>query len=731
MVFRFYDMNHVFLGLIDSDFIKDLVIEEKLENGYKTMSFSIASSKADFLCEEGYLQTIEDEFIVKELNKENNDYYFVQCKANIESLEKTIVQNFESLTKKAWEIANLALLHTGWTVQNDISQGAPAYTKDRTIRVANGTVLDVIKNIRTVFMIDVWFDSKNKVVHLTENRGEDKGFVLANEINMKNFSLQSNTYDYITRIYPYGKDNLSIASINDGIPYVENHTYSDKVLSLVWIDQRYTVAESLKADAIEKLAELAIPKRSYSCKVSAINKDNLKIGDTITFIDSYKKIREKQRITSVTNYPLTPENNSITIANTNLSFAQKQEQMDKVATIVENNTNDAGVITGGSGGGGGEYPDVATFTSVTTSQLNAVNIDTNDIDADTSSIGDLQATTIEAGTIHATTGSFDNFDFGQVVATDLEVENLSVTGDFDFVNGVGNGLQVNTIVNHGQYTGYLTADNFQAGAITSDKITISDGYITSVMIGDAQISAAKIADGAITNAKIVSLDAAKITSGTIETERLIIVGDDHSIVYEINLANGSPELSQSTIDGSSITDRTITSRNIVAETITGNEIAGRTITTDKLVAGAVTTTELGAQSVTTEKLAAGAITADKIRANSITLGQLSEDVLNFINSLNPESEAYTDAAIAALRAEIEQFLNFNASTGLIIGSPQSEVLLQLLNDRISFKKSGVEVAYISNDRLYITNAEILNRLKIGHYVWVPRHNGNLSLIWED
>ena len=67
--------------------------------------------------------------------------------------------------------------------------------------------------------------------------------------------------------------------------------------------------------------------------------------------------------------------------------------------------------------------------------------------------------------------------------------------------------------------------NLQASSITVndanilfarlDKANIQQGWITSVMIGDAQITNAKIANATIESAKIKSIDAAKITTGTI------------------------------------------------------------------------------------------------------------------------------------------------------------------------------------------------------------------------
>lgn len=58
-------------------------------------------------------------------------------------------------------------------------------------------------------------------------------------------------------VEPYGKDGLTIESVNDGKTYLENHQYSSKVKRCIWKDERYTVPESLKEDAEAKLKDMS------------------------------------------------------------------------------------------------------------------------------------------------------------------------------------------------------------------------------------------------------------------------------------------------------------------------------------------------------------------------------------------------------------------------------------------------------------------------------------------
>lgn len=65
---------------------------------------------------------------------------------------------------------------------------------------------------------------------------------------------------------------------------------------------------------------------------------------------------------------------------------------------------------------------------------------------------------------------------------------------------------------------------------------------------------------------------------------------------------------------------------------------------------------------------------------------------------------------------------------IILGEDGNNLVLRLQNDRISFFDQGAEVAYISNKQLFITDANFLNSLQVGNFKWLPRANGNLSLV---
>lgn len=703
MFFRVYDKNNVtvLVDLIDRD-IRDVYVDESLEKGYKTLSFMIKASRADKLEEEQVIMTEDYRYVITELNKENNDYYYVFCDPDLETLKAAPRLNFASLTQTAFNTIAMAIIGCHW----DVIDKSTSKIK-RTVRADNDTAYGICETVRTVFNVELEYDTVRKEVIIYDKRGEDKGFFITNEHDMSDFQLQSSTHDFYTMIYPYGKDGLTIESVNDGLKYLEDYSYCTRQKAIVWIDQRYTIPENLRDDAREKLAEMARPRRSYSCKMASLEKKGLKLGDSITFLDTNKKIKEKQRITSIKWTPLRPEDTTISLSNVNISFTEKQARLEKAAQLIENNTDDAGSVIAQIEWTG-DLPANGKFTNITADTANIINGQISELDSTQATIGDLTANKAEIGEAHITKAIIDNFDLGDAILEHLNATQIDVD-KINFKEAVGGVIQVDSITNVGQYVGYLTAENFEAGAITSDKLTVEDGFITNAMIADATI----------TSAKILELDAVKITAGTIDTNRLLITDEfGNSIVFAINSANGTPQLSHTTIDGGSLTDRTITADKILANSITSNEIAANTIKGSNIEAN----------TITSDNLAAGSITADKIAADALTVGNMAPDMQHFIENAG---KGYVDEQFEKFRTEQSQYLGFSPATGLIVGSQGTGMQTQYTDSAILFFDNGNEVASISNEQLVIDKAKVKTSLKIGHYRFVPRVSGNLSLIWED
>ena len=208
-----------------------------------------------------------------------------------------------------------------------------------------------------------------------------------------------------------------------------------------------------------------------------------------------------------------------------------------------------------------------------------------------------------------------------------------------------------------------TITNANIANATIGTAQIALGAITTALIEAGAVGTAQIADASITDAKIVELSANRITTGTLSVERLIIVGGEKSIVYTINAANGTPQLSQTTIDGGSLTERSISADRIVAGAITAKEIASATILANNIAVGAITTDKLAAESVDASKIRAGSITADKVASN---FGQSLD--LSSNTSIRGTISQTVDEAIAGIEVGGANLIENSASHIFTAGS---------------------------------------------------------------
>ena len=86
-------------------------------------------------------------------------------------------------------------------------------------------------------------------------------------------------------------------------------------------------------------------------------------------------------------------------------------------------------------------------------------------------------------------------------------------------------------------------------------------------------------------------------------------------------------------------------------------------------------------------------------------------------------------------ALIEEYIRFRGAL-IELGKVGNAFTAELSNESLAFKENGQEIAYISNQSLVITNAEIRNRLSLGTaargwFDFIPRETGNLSIQWRD
>ena len=120
---------------------------------------------------------------------------------------------------------------------------------------------------------------------------------------------------------------------------------------------------------------------------------------------------------------------------------------------------------------------------------------------------------------------------------------------------------------------------------------------------------------------------------------------------------------------------------------------------------------------------------EEIRKSSVTTQQQVDKVQTDVNTYIVRVDAI-DGKIESIEQTTECFSMEDAGlriTRKIASQDPSMQLSMLLSEqKLSFYQGADEVAYFSNNKLYVTDAEILDRLQLGNFAFIPRSNGNLS-----
>ena len=444
----------------------------------------------------------------------------VKCQIDLDDWKSVLSLNYNSGSNSVGDIVN-AVKPTGWTVTNH-----SGITYKRTIKLEAATPLDVLDQCRSTFNnITFRFDNINKIVDIINmTGGTNLGAFVTRDLNLTANDYKGKSSNFATRLYAYGKDGLSFASINGGKPYVENHTYSDRVICAYWSDERYTVAANLLLDAQAKINAMAVPQRSFDLSVVDLAAvDPAKYGELDFKLFSVVSLIDQTRSGSKVDhtvverwiYPYHPEKNKVTLST---AAPRIQSQVSQIINSVTNVNSDW------------NQQQAAYINALTASILGASGgsvrlLDTNDDgEPDTLYIADdpdpdqavhvwrfnyqgwaastngyngpftLGATFDDGGTIYANVLKVLNINADNINAGTINADNINVTN----INGAN-------IKN-----GTVGSDPLASGAVIEAKI--GSGAVTSGKIGSSAVTNSKISDGAVTGGS-----SGKIASNTITT----------------------------------------------------------------------------------------------------------------------------------------------------------------------------------------------------------------------
>lgn len=432
----------------------------------------------------------------------------------------------------------------------------------------------------------------------------------------------------------------------------------------------------------------------------------------------------------------------ITAANiekANINWADIGELAAQIATIAQ-----AQITTANINSANIDWASIANLNAeiakIAKAQITAANIESAAIDW--AAIKDLNAAVAKIALAQLTTANINNAEIdwasiGQLQADIAKLVNASIqTADIDWAQikdlTAGTAI-IEKGVNGKLYVADLAVTEANMASLTVGELIVkgTDGCFYALSIAE---------DGTVTTEKKSvgdadigdnSVSGGKLIEKTITARELNVASifADEALVGAITAAN---------IDVSSLFAAEAFIAQLNAVDISGNESLRLVVDTAKDEALDATGEAVAQIALTAEKIRSEVkrdyATADQVGQMNETLSTLAEQSENnFTWTVTKVNEIIEDAAANDnLTREqlnlIHTYMRFGED-GLTIGKAGNPLTFRVVNDRLAFYMNDTEVAYLSDNKLYVTQAEILARLQIGKFAYEPQSNGNLSVIY--
>lgn len=288
------------------------------QDGNDVCSFTIDTSlpEYDLIREEAIIRTYENEYLIKKIDDDK-----VDCKLNFDFLKTRLYKNYVSATCSLAEVL-VRHLPPGWTIE-----GINVTAIRRTIRFDLCNDYDVIMDcIDTYGVKFIWHILEKRLVVVKPELMNPTGEYVTSDLNLRKLSFKGQSVNFATRLFAYGKDGMTMENaIIDGqrygLEYVEDKSFSNKVVIAYWKDERYTIPENLYDDAKAKLSSLSWPVRSYECKIDDLAKQDERytfldfaMHKVVSLLDSERRIAVNHQIVEYDEWPDDPRENGVTLS---------------------------------------------------------------------------------------------------------------------------------------------------------------------------------------------------------------------------------------------------------------------------------------------------------------------------------------------------------------------------------------------------------------------------------
>lgn len=575
----------------DAPFFDDIYIQE-LSNGVETYEFStLSNARTSEALELGNYVVFKYDnkykmFQIMDLEDDHKDgKQIINCYCEMAGLEllTDYCEPF-SIEGNVELFFNTVLQDTNWSLGGYSSSLATNIQQVKVDKYTN--VYKVIQeNISTYGNIEieyrVEFDGNRLLgyfIDVYENgyRGSKVYKRFEYGENVSGITRKRNLNDFASAMIGQGKDKLTFKDIEwkksngdladkpKGQDFVVDLEANDKFnkhgkyIKGLLDDSDITNPQDLLLKSWEKLQEVKEPKFDYDVDLAltSVEYEDIKIGDTNYVIDNdyNPPIFLEARIGKLEISLTDPNKNKCTLSNYKelVSKTRKDISEDKINEIVNTYFPIGGdKIEQGAIGNGhinttyyefiktdivqASVADVQVLISnkANITDLNATNASIESLKSNKANIEDLKATNITVNNLKADKASVSELnavkaqigtlEAGEIVADklhsqDANIKNLTSNkaniSDLNSTNATVGNLnadvgKINTLL-----AGNIASSNIQAGGITSDRLTIQNGFITNAMIG--------------------LVDAGKINTGTLDTNRVNVQSESGNLLIQDN-----------------------------------------------------------------------------------------------------------------------------------------------------------------------------------------------------
>ena len=267
------------LNLQDEVFLKT--------QGSEILSFDIVWEEGKSLKNESLLEVNNRVYRVKSITELKGKTLVKHIEAEglwYELIDKLFAPHLFN-DKTISEVITIILENTGWVAGDIIITPARDLLINEEI-----TVLQALSKVQEAYGGIFHFDTKNKVINVYETIPNEKNLYFQYGKNIVEIEKIINTNNLVTRLYVEGKDGLTIETVNNGIPYIENfdwfieNGFEPEIREYKIKNENITNPQRLLEYAQDRLLDLSKPEISYNVKI-AETEELPKLGERVIIRD--------------------------------------------------------------------------------------------------------------------------------------------------------------------------------------------------------------------------------------------------------------------------------------------------------------------------------------------------------------------------------------------------------------------------------------------------------------